>query len=770
MRNFFAIVVSLCFSNSALAQDYSANWEDYFSYYEIVDIHSSGNRVFAAAKNSVFSYNPVTGEAIKFSTINGLAGENVSAIHFSSTSNVLVVGYETGLINVYNFSTGNTLQVIDITERQTISPANRRINDFFEVNGQLLISTNYGISEFNLSNLEFGDTFYIGNAGSQLGVNEIVVFNEVIYAATQGGSVRYADLNNPNLIDFNQWQQVSNLGNVRNISVFNNEVVAVGNGQRLYEINANSANQIINLNGNVNDLLVRDNTLYVVYNSLVRGYNTSFNIIYNFGSNLDFIPRFLSIGVIDDRVFVGDANRGLLYTSQSNANFQYVSPQGPLRNSIFQMQAIPNELWTVFGDYNIFFNPYAGGGLKRFGASHLINDEWVNIPFEEINANNLVNIAINPRNVDHVFLSSFNDGLVEIQDNEVVNLYNEENSPIEEMIDGQGNIEPNDTRVNGIAFDRNGTLWGNVARVVNGLFSLSPGSGNFNVFDVTEVMPNNTYYTENFGFTDIVIDDSGNLYYGSYASGVVAFQPSTNTFARIIGDESQGNLPDNYVTNVALDNNNQLWIGTVRGLRVLFNPTGIFTNPNTQAQEIIILDDDGVAQELLANISISDIEVDGNNNKWIATESGAFYLSSNGQETLYNFTTENSPLPSNTVTDIEVDGSSGRVYFGTPQGIVAFNGTATSAQDSFENVRAFPNPVRPNYSGMVTIDGLMENANVKITDIEGNLVYEEVSQGGSIQWDTRAFGKHKVASGVYMVLIISEDQLETKVTKIMIIR
>ena len=267
-----------------------------------------------------------------------------------------------------------------------------------------------------------------------------------------------------------------------------------------------------------------------------------------------------------------------------------------------------------------------------------------------------------------------------------------------------------------------------------------------------------------------MIDNSGNLYYGSYGSGVVAFQPSTNTFARLIGNESQGNLPDNYVTNVALDNNNQLWIGTVRGLRVLFNPTGVFTNPNTQAQEIIILDDDGVAQELLANISISDIEVDGNNNKWIATESGAFYLSSNGQETLYNFTTENSPLPSNTVTDIEVDGSSGRVYFGTPQGIVAFNGTATSAQDSFENVRAFPNPVRPNYSGMVTIDGLMENANVKITDIEGNLVYEEVSQGGSIQWDTRAFGKHKVASGVYMVLIISEDQLETKVTKIMIIR
>ena len=165
-----------------------------------------------------------------------------------------------------------------------------------------------------------------------------------------------------------------------------------------------------------------------------------------------------------------------------------------------------------------------------------------------------------------------------------------------------------------------------------------------------------------------------------------------------------------------------------------------------------------MAQELLAGSSISAITVDGNNNKWIATEAGAFYLSSNGQETIYRFTTENSPLPSNSVTDIEIDESTGKVYIGTTNGLVAFRGTATSSAETFEKVRAFPNPVRPGYSGMVTIAGLREGANVKITE------------GGSVQWDSRAFGKHKVASGVYMVLITSDDQLETKVTKIMVIR
>jgi len=169
--------------------------------------------------------------------------------------------------------------------------------------------------------------------------------------------------------------------------------------------------------------------------------------------------------------------------------------------------------------------------------------------------------------------------------------------------------------------------------------------------------------------------------------------------------------------------------------------------------------------------TITDIEVDGSNNKWVATSSsGVFYFSSNGQETLLRFTKDNSPLPSNNVQDIAIDSFSGRVYFATINGLVAFEGTSTAPRDNLENVFAFPNPVRPGFLGNVTIDGLTADANVKISDIEGNLVFETTSQGGSVLWDTTAFGQYKVASGVYLVLITTDDALETKVSKIMIVR
>ena len=145
-------------------------------------------------------------------------------------------------------------------------------------------------------------------------------------------------------------------------------------------------------------------------------------------------------------------------------------------------------------------------------------------------------------------------------------------------------------------------------------------------------------------------------------------------------------------------------------------------------------------------------------------------MSSNGQETIHRFTADNSPLPSNNVQAIAIDDISGVVYFATSEGLVAFKGTSTAPREDLEEVYSFPNPVRPGFDGNVTIDGLTANANVKITDITGSLVFETTSEGGSVLWDTTAFGKYKVASGVYLILVTTSDALETKVTKLMIIR
>ena len=269
----------------------------------------------------------------------------------------------------------------------------------------------------------------------------------------------------------------------------------------------------------------------------------------------------------------------------------------------------------------------------------------------------------------------------------------------------------------------------------------------------------------------MVIDRNGTKWLTSQNDGIIGFNENYNNLFKTIKEGSDvGNLPNNYASAVAIDNRNQLWIGTRNGLRVLPSIDSFNSSEQLTTQPIIIIEEN-LAQELLYQQLITDIVVDGSNNKWIATaDSGVFLVSSDGQKTIYHFTIKNSPLPSNSINDIDINGLTGEVFIATSRGMVSFKGIATEANENLNNAYIYPNPVRPDFTGTVKISGLIDRANIKITDVEGNLVYETTSEGGTIEWDTTAFGKYKVASGVYMVFISSEDGLETKVKKVMIIR
>ena len=272
----------------------------------------------------------------------------------------------------------------------------------------------------------------------------------------------------------------------------------------------------------------------------------------------------------------------------------------------------------------------------------------------------------------------------------------------------------------------------------------------------------------NFG--TIAIDKNRTKWLSTSGDGVVGFNESANKFKKITTGPDAGNLPVSDVRTVALDTRNQLWIGTTKGLRVLANVGNFQTDDQIKANPIIIVEDN-LPQELLYEQFITDIAVDGANNKWIGTaDSGLFLVSPNGQETKYHFTINNSPLPSNVINDIDINSATGEVFIATAKGLVSFKGVSTAANDDLSSAYVYPNPVRPEFEGTVKIAGLLDRANVKITDIEGNLVYETTSEGGTIEWDTTAFGKYKVASGVYMIFISAQDGVETKVKKVMIIR
>jgi ligand-binding sensor domain-containing protein len=322
-----------------------------------------------------------------------------------------------------------------------------------------------------------------------------------------------------------------------------------------------------------------------------------------------------------------------------------------------------------------------------------------------------------------------------------------------------------DVRINGAAFDKSGNLWVNNSLIEKGLKVLKTNE-QWQSYSLNDILDKSI----DASMGKLIIDKNNTKWWCTNTDGVIAFNEATNTFKKINLGPEKGNLPSTDVRALAIDTRSQLWIGTTKGLRILSN-VGNFQTEDQMTTEPIIIIDDNLAQELLYEQFITDIVVDGANNKWIGTaDSGVFLVSPNGQETKYHFTINNSPLPSNSINDIDINSTTGEVFIATTKGLISFKGVATKASEDLNNVYVYPNPVRPGFEGTVKIAGLLDKANIKITDIEGNLVYETISEGGTIEWDTTAFGKYKVASGVYMIFISAQDGVETKVKKVMIIR
>jgi ligand-binding sensor domain-containing protein len=213
----------------------------------------------------------------------------------------------------------------------------------------------------------------------------------------------------------------------------------------------------------------------------------------------------------------------------------------------------------------------------------------------------------------------------------------------------------------------------------------------------------------------------------------------------------------------------QVWVGTAKGPTVIYNPTNIFTGSNFDAQQILI-QQDGNTQILLGTETINCIEVDGANRKWMGTEtSGVYLLSEDGQQEIAHFTQDNSPLPSNTIFDIEIDGKSGEVFFATANGLLSYRGTATNSSANFDNVKVFPNPVRPGYDGVIAVNGLSKDSDIKVTDIAGNIVNVIKSEGGQAIWDGKNLKGQRVKSGIYLFMCSSEDGSNKVAAKVMFV-
>ena len=710
-----------------------------------------------------------------------MSGESITTIYYSEVYELLIIGYENGLIEIAFDNDDEVLTIVDVIDKVTIPPSDKKINHFNAYQNLVYISTNYGISVFDLERLEFGDTYFIGNGGTQIPVNQTTIFNDFIYAACSGGNgIKKAEISNPNLIDFLNWQQITS-GDFIAIETQENKLYTIRTNRRIYEIVDDVLNETFLYSDTPLDLRAEDENLIVTTQNNVFVYDVDFNLISQININPLFDTQYSCATIDSNTIYIGTNDFGILKTEITNpAIFQEIHPEGPLLNIPFSIETEANGLWVTFGEYDLYYNPYP---LNSRGISHLKDGEWINNSYGEVLEAKCLNaIAVNPFNTNQVFISSFFSGLLEVNEDVPTILYNQTNSGLESLI-LPSNPNYIDIRVGASIFDSEGTLWVTTGLVENQLKSFNPSNNQWQSYSLNEVIPE---ASDNNGFADIVIDNNQTKWLASaYSFGIIGFNNNGSKQVKALYNEDQ-NMPSPSVSALALDNRNQLWIGTFRGLRVLYNTSNFFTDDDVRVEEIII-EEDGVAKELLFQQYISDIEVDGSNNKWIGTDdSGVFYFSSDGQNTIFHFTKDNSPLPSNSIRDIALDTNNGTVYIATSKGLVSFNSGGSRPFEDLESVYAYPNPVRPNFNIVdekVKIKDISENVNIKITDIEGNLVAEAQSRtnqryngynleidGGTAYWNGKNLANNIVASGVYLIMLSDLDTFETKVIKLMVVR
>ncbi|WP_396152782.1 two-component regulator propeller domain-containing protein [Flavobacterium sp.] len=747
----------LCFSLLSFSQQ--KLWKGYFSYNEITDVCISDQKVYSSTKNSVFNKDVSSNILTTFTSINDVKPDEITAI-FQTSNNYTLIGNKNGLIILIK-PDGNTLNKVDIITDVPVPANSKKINDFYEHNGKVYVSTQYGITVIKLSNFEIENSFYIGNSGEFIDVLQTTVFNNEIFAVTRTQGIKKASINNPFLYDFSQWS-VFNLGNWSSLVVFSNQLIATDFSTNIYKFVGNTP-QVFSTHFTV-PLKLRTDGEYLTFTGQfqVNVYNSSLTLIAS-TFQVTGASELLTCAITkNDKLYIGTAKNGLYEAPlSSNLVFTNISPNGPIEDLAFKVTKTKNDIWLTHGSYDRTYTPdYKLQGISIFNT----NLGWNKIPNTEVaGAVTLAAIVENPRNNSEVFVASGHSGLLKFTNKTNPFLFNQTNF-LESLLLPPPNQNFVSVRINGMKYDKVGNLWLTNALVDNGLKVLK-NNNTWQSYNLSAVIQNPTA----LHYGNIDIDKNGTKWAATYGGGVLAFNEKHNNKFIIINEEN-GNLPNNDVRCVAVDNKNQLWIGTFKGLRIL-NSVDRFISETALTTTNIVIQDGDLAQELFYQQVIQDIKVDGANNKWVAiADAGVFQVSANGQTTLRRFTKDNSPLPSNNVLDIEIDEVSGEVFFATDKGLVSFLGSATKGDDDLQNVYIYPNPVRPEYSGTVKISGLMDKVNLKITDIEGNLVFETTSSGGTVEWDTTAFGKYKVASGVYMVFVSSSDAAETTVKKIMIIR
>ncbi|MGB0916860.1 MAG: two-component regulator propeller domain-containing protein [Flavobacteriales bacterium] len=766
-RQVLLLLAVALFNFPLFAQVAVGQWRDHLPYAQGVQVADAGEWIYSASESGLFQYHKQDGDVIRLSKVSGMSDIGFSSVAWSDINNTLVVGYTN--TNIDLIRNGEITNIPDIKNKSILGL--KTINNIHIKDDYAYLACGFAIVVVDIVRQEIRDTYYIGPEGTSLNILDVATSESSLFACTESG-VYSAQLEGTNLANFENWTKFTDLsqGTYNAGTWFDNKLYVnlsdESETDSIFFLNGSNWNHFSQTDEQeIRSLESSEDRLLVIAGGSVAEFNdqhTRLRLAYNYGGGAFGLPNHATI---DDEgtIWIADRSRGLV-RHPTNQTFSMISVNGPRAASCTGISIWDGRCYVAGGGVtSIWSNSYISDGIYAFKEN-----TWSNIrPFsnpETQDFRDFIRTKVDPFDSKRVYASAWGYGLVEYYDDELAAIYDTTNSTFQ-------TTASNSLQVGGLEIDRNtGTLWVATSGTEKSMHAKDV-DGNWYGFDLDAV--------NNFTMADITIDDSGQKWIvAARGVGVVVFNDggtldNTNDDQSIKLNQSNGNgaLAGNNVFSIATDFDGEVWVGTENGISVFYSPESVFSGDNFDSQQILI-EQDGYVQYLLENEVVTAIAVDGANRKWLGTASaGVFLMSEDGTEEILHFTQENSPLFSDRITAIGIDHLSGEVFIGTDKGIVSYKGTATWGTPEFEKERvyAYPNPVEPDYEGPIAIKGLVRDADVKITDAAGNIVFATTAEGGQAIWSGNKITGGRAKSGVYLVFASNDDGKETFVTKVLLI-
>jgi len=733
-------------------------WRSYLPYNSAKGVATNGNLLYTIANQGFYIFNSLTGQAEAYSKVEGMSDIGMQCIGYDATTGKVILVYENGNIDLFKDNTFYNLPELKI---KTIA-GDKTVYNVYTHNGYAYLSTSLGVIVVDMDNVSIKETYEFNIDNRTIPVKGIVARGDSLYAIAGKGIYR-ANINSNELQNFQIWRAIDTSYNFTGISLLADDVY-VYTANALFRISdtglvsvLNNGRSILKVDAGEADLFVSeyDDSAFISWLDVLDVKGNISDSIKMVGNN----PRQV-VKTIDKNLWIADATGGLMRFNDKR-ELGFFTPPGPLNSNSFDIYANDGDLWVAHGG---FTEKYISLN-NTVGVCNYNNDKWryytrnIFTPFDTLS-----DFSTLTRDVTNgtMYMGSYRYGVYELKADGTGMLYNRN-----VIYDPSASMGSGNTQILGLALDSKRNLWSSTIYSFHQLY-VKTVENEWYKFKVPNALQGGP----------LVIDDNDQIWMVSSDGGGLSVYNTNGTIADRSDDATYhlstgkgfGNLPSNGVNCLAKDKNNNIWVGTSNGIGIVNNCTPPFTQQAPCDADIPVVQYDQYAGFLFAGNNVRTIAVDGANRKWVGTDDGVWLLSPDAGSIVNRFTVDNSPLPSNRIQKISIDGVTGEVYIGTEQGLMSYRSTATEGGTKNENVLVFPNPVPSGYTGTIAIKGLVANADVRITDINGQLVYRTRALGGQAVWNGMDYTGHRPQSGVYLIFASDMQGEETHTGKVVFLK